>query len=39
MYWAIYCRSNLMMYADDTALIRRLTKEGRRLSRQVAVAA
>jgi formate/nitrite transporter len=37
MYWAIYCRSNLMMYADNTELLRRLTREGRRQPKRVPV--
>ena len=38
MYWTIYCRSNLMMYAENTELLKRLTKEGRRQSRHAEAA-
>jgi formate/nitrite transporter len=35
MYWAIYCRSNIMLRADDTELLKRLTQDGRRQSKRI----
>lgn len=37
MYWAIYCRSNIMMRSDDVELLKRLTRDGRRQSRRIDV--
>ncbi len=36
MYWAIYCRANLMMYTDNQELLKRLTKEGRGIYKHAA---
>lgn len=35
MYWAIYCRPNIMMHSEDAELLKRLTRDGRRHNQRI----